>query len=405
MSGMKIDFNGLLYALSYALDCVEGELIGVSTGHAKRVAYISVKMGRALGMHQETLADLAACAVLHDNALTQYIAEEYRGPVADTSEAFKEPRLLRHCVLGEDNIKDFPFRTPVNTAVLYHHENADGSGPFHKKEGEIHPFAAIIHLGDLLDGTCCAGQYTPDLWARTVQYLDISRGRLFESGCVDAFYAAFDAAEMQGLARQVDERLWQEVPAMMQWYSYAQIKAVIEVFARITDYKSAFTGTHSLGVACKAAALGKYRHYNEDTVQQLYIAGALHDIGKMAVHNDILEKPGKLTTEEFADMKNHAAYTYRILSGIQGFEKITEWASLHHEKLDGSGYPFGKTAAQLDEKARLMACVDIYQALTEPRPYKDGMSHEKACAILDTMVLNNQIDGGIVEDIKLLFGG
>lgn len=405
MGGMKIDFNGLLYALSYALDCVEGELIGVSTGHSKRVAYMSVRMGQVLGLGQDELADLAACAVLHDNALTQYIAEEYRRPGSKAEPVQTIRPLGRHCVLGEENIRMFPFRTTVDTTILYHHENADGSGPFHKKEGEIHLFAALIHLGDLLDGACRVGQYTPDLWARACRYLNENRGRLFENACVEAFFKAFQPVDLETLGPRVDELLWQQVPSFTQWYSYEQIKAVIDVFAKITDYKSEFTGRHSLGVAKKAAAVAVYRQYDADTVNQLYIAGALHDIGKMAVHNDILEKPGKLTREEFANMKNHAWYTYRILSAVQGFEKITEWASLHHEKLDGSGYPFGRPAGQLDEQARLMACVDIYQALTEARPYKDGMSHERACGILDTMVENNQIDRGIVRDIKLLFGG
>ena len=76
----------------------------------------------------------------------------------------------------------------------------------------------------------------------------------------------------------------------------------------------------------------------------MYLAGALHDIGKMAVGNEILEKPDKLTDEEFDKMKNHAGYTYLMLSQVDGFEDIRDWAALHHEKLNGKGYPFGKTA-------------------------------------------------------------
>ena len=67
-----------------------------------------------------------------------------------------------------------------------------------------------------------------------------------------------------------------------------------------------------------------------------------------------------------------------ILSEIDDFEEIRDWAAFHHERLDGTGYPFGKSAAELNTQERLLACVDIYQALTESRPYKQGMSHEKA---------------------------
>ena len=93
----------------------------------------------------------------------------------------------------------------------------------------------------------------------------------------------------------------------------------------------------------------------------------------MAVGNEILEKPDKLTDDEFSTMKNHAGYTYLILSEVNDFEEIRDWAAFHHEKLNGKGYPFGKTADELNEQERMMACVDIYQALTEDRPYKKGL--------------------------------
>ena len=83
-----------------------------------------------------------------------------------------------------------------------------------------------------------------------------------------------------------------------------------------------------------------------------------HDIGKMAVGNEILEKPDKLTDDEFSKMKNHAGYTYLILSEVNDFEEIRDWAAFHHEKLNGEGYPFGKTAAELNEPERIMACID-----------------------------------------------
>ena len=84
--------------------------------------------------------------------------------------------------------------------------------------------------------------------------------------------------------------------------------------------------------------------------------------------------------------------------------EIVHWASYHHEKLDGSGYPFGKKAEELDFIDRLMACCDIYQALTEDRPYKDAMSHEKSIEIMRSMAVGNKIDSQIVEDMNKVFG-
>ena len=172
----------------------------------------------------------------------------------------------------------------------------------------------------------------------------------------------------------------------------------------IVDYKSSFTSRHSIGVAEKASLLAKYMGYDSITVQKMYLAGALHDIGKMAVGNEILEKPDKLTDDEFSKMKNHAGYTYLILSEVNDFEEIRDWAAFHHEKLNGKGYPFGKTADELNEQERMMACVDIYQALTEDRPYKKGLSHEKTCDILDDMAQKDFIDSDISKTIRECFG-
>ena len=143
----------------------------------------------------------------------------------------------------------------------------------------------------------------------------------------------------------------------------------------------------------------------QKTSEKMYLAGALHDIGKVAVGNEILEKPGRLTDEEFTIMKHHAAYTYYILSEIDDFEELRDWAAFHHERLDGTGYPFGKTAAELNTQERMMACIDIYQALTESRPYKQGMSHEKACEILWDMAKKGWLDETIVKQVEDCFRG
>lgn len=125
---MELDVLGLLGACSYALDCVEAELVHVTTFHAKRVAYMSVCTAEQFGVSGEALQDLAVCALLHDNALTQYLHEEFRGD-SSAAECLPElPHLGAHCVMGEENISALPFHTNVENIILYHHENADGSG-------------------------------------------------------------------------------------------------------------------------------------------------------------------------------------------------------------------------------------------------------------------------------------
>ena len=107
--------------------------------------------------------------------------------------------------------------------------------------------------------------------------------------------------------------------------------------------------------------------------------------------------------EEVKEMRNHVLYTYYILNRISGLQEITMWASAHHEKLNGKGYPFHLSGEQLFYPARMVACVDIYQALREPRAYKAEKSHESAVQIMKEMAQAGEIDPMIVDDLEKLF--
>lgn len=394
---MKLDVLGLIGACSYALDCVEAELVHVTNKHAKRVAYMSVCTAMQMGITGRKLQDLAVCALLHDNALTQYIQEEFHNDISHVDSIKELPHAGAHCVMGEQNIKDIPFYTDVKNVILYHHENADGSGPFGKKWNEIPLFARIIHMCDLLDMVCLRKAVDFETWKKISEFLSKIRGTVIDDECADAFMDAFTGVSVMNMEdSQIEKSLWGKVPREKIELTFEQIKNIAGFFARIVDYKSPFTSTHSIGVAECARKLSGYMGFDDETVQKMYLAGALHDIGKVAIGNDILEKPDRLTDEEFDTMKHHASYTYRILSDIDDFDEIRDWAAFHHERLDGTGYPFGKSADELNECERIMACVDIYQALTESRPYKKGMTHEKAIGILEDMAQKGWLDKNIV---------
>ena len=395
---MELDVLGLVAACSYALDCVETELVHVTSRHAKRVAYMSVCVAEQLGICGKDLQDLAVYALLHDNALTQYIQEELHSNLTDMKEL---PRIGVHCSIGEENIQGFPFHTDVKNVILYHHENADGSGPFGKKSEEVPLFSRIIHLCDLLDQACCRKAFTTETWEWAKDVLKRIRGTMVDEECAEALERIFSEEYFLSLGGKFEASLWNKVPRQKQELDFSQIKKLAGFFAKIVDYKSPFTSTHSIGVAERAEKLSRYMGFDEETVQKMYLAGALHDIGKVAVGNEILEKPDRLTDAEFAVMKHHAAYTYNILSEIDDFEEIRDFAAFHHERLDGTGYPFGKDASELNVQERMMACIDIYQALTESRPYKKGMSHERACEILKNMADKGWLDMDIIDKIEM----
>lgn len=403
---MEIDIIGLLSAFSFALDCVEAELIHVTSNHGKRVAYMSVCMAEKMGVSDDVLRDLAACALLHDNALTQYINEEFYNDISNidtlkvSSDDITPRQLGMHCIYGEKNLEKYPFKTGVKDVILYHHEEADGSGPFGKKWTEVPLFARLIHFSDMLDAFCKAQKFDEDVFNKAVYFIEKNKDKRFDSEVTKMFFDAFDKEEFSRLGDEhIEEYFWEKVPCEKSFYSFDVLKDLADLFAKIIDYKSEFTSRHSLGVAKTASKISEIMGYDKITCDKMYLAGALHDVGKIAIGNEILEKPARLTDEEFAKMKNHAGYTYMILSKVDGFEEIRDIAAFHHERLDGSGYPFGKRADELTTLQRIMACADIYQALTEKRPYKDGMDHDKACEILKDMADKNWIDKNITEVI------
>lgn len=403
---MEIDIIGLLSAFSFALDCVEAELIHVTSNHGKRVAYMSVCMAEKMGVSDDALRDLAACALLHDNALTQYINEEFYSDISNidtlkvSSDDITPRQLGMHCIYGEKNLEKYPFKTGVKDVILYHHEEADGSGPFEKKWTEVPLFARIIHFSDMLDAFCKAQKFDEDVFNKAVHFIEKNKDKRFDSEVTKMFFDAFDKEEFSRLGDEhIEEYFWEKVPCEKSFYSFNVLKDLADLFAKIIDYKSEFTSRHSLGVVRTASKISEIMGYDKVICDKMYLAGTLHDVGKIAIGNEILEKPARLTDEEFAKMKNHAGYTYMILSKVDGFEEIRDIAAFHHERLDGSGYPFGKRADELTTLQRIMACADIYQALTEKRPYKDGMDHDKACEILKDMADKNWIDKNITEVI------
>lgn len=398
---IRIYRNDLIYSISYALDFVEQDVVLVSDHHSKRVAYLAAAMGKRMGYSSECLLNLAACGALHDNALSEYQQKKLLVGQPLTPERFIK-NLAYHCTAGEENVSNLSFYNSVRGAVLYHHENADGSGPFGKTAAETPVFSQLIHIADTVDAQFDLSDMTPEKYNAVREFVTDETGKLYGEKIVSVFLNEFSTPERMRLdLTALDQRLQEELPEICAEYTPGQLVRLSGIFSKIIDYKSPFTCSHSSGIAEKARRLGAYYGWNEDTQAQLYLAGSVHDVGKLMVKSDILEKPGRLTEAEYHHIQNHAYGSYIVLHSIRGMEEISRWAYLHHEKLDGSGYPFGKTGAELNRKERLIACLDIYQALREERPYKPGYDHKKSVEILRSMADDGLIDAQIVEDIDI----
>jgi HD-GYP domain-containing protein (c-di-GMP phosphodiesterase class II) len=225
-------------------------------------------------------------------------------------------------------------------------------------------------------------------------------GSLYSTRAAETLLAILDEEMLLSLRdNRIIKTANRLIPPLTVDITSGAIMNLAEFITRIIDYKSEFTRRHSTQIAYKAWLMGGYYNYAPDLRAEFYLAAALHDFGKLATPTRILEKPGKLDNDEFRIITDHVRITYELLKGIVGLEELRDWAANHHEKLDGSGYPFGKKAEELDFNSRLMACIDIYQAVSEARPYHPQRNHRDTMEILYPMVQQGLLDPGIIRDM------
>lgn len=150
-----------------------------------------------------------------------------------------------------------------------------------------------------------------------------------------------------------------------------------EALANAIDAKDRYTHGHSARVALYSRKIAERAGYSKEQCGQVYYAALLHDIGKIGIHEDILNKEGKLSDEEFAEIKKHPVYGYQILSGIHQSPYLSIGAHYHHERYDGRGYPDGLAGEEIPEFARIISVADAYDAMTSSRSYREPISAEK----------------------------
>ncbi len=155
---------------------------------------------------------------------------------------------------------------------------------------------------------------------------------------------------------------------------------------------------HSVAVSVYITLFARYLELDRNVIEQLSVGAFLHDIGKIMIPDEILNKPGKLTEEEFTVMKTHANHSINIIEKTPNVSELSlEIAALHHEKLDGTGYPFQVKAENISQYGRMITICDIFDALTATRVYKKSFSHPKGFAILRELAQKNHLDVGLVE--------
>ncbi len=368
---VSVNLGNLVLSLSDAMDLASPQL----AQHQQRTAFIVAELGRAAGLPDGRLENAFIAALLHDVgalSLEEKIALHN----------WESDKTDEHCIRGQMLLQTVPWLEDAAMLVRFHHtERQRFEGPI----GSPLVFdSQLLFLADYLERLIDRDRYIlhqhEDILARIRRLagssVDPDMLDLIDALCVrEEFWLDLCSPRLYSI-------LLNEGPFRGTEIGLSRISLIAELFRNIIDFRSRFTATHSSGVATAGSLLSRIFGLTDLETTLMEVAGNFHDIGKLVIPNSILEKPGPLAKEEMALMKSHTYYTYSIINSIGGIKNIAEWAAYHHERLDGSGYPFHCKADELSTGARIIMAADMFTALAEDRPYRKGMSRGEITGIL-----------------------
>lgn len=385
---LNVSLNQFVFSLSQALDLINPAM----ADHHKRVAYIALRVAEAAGLTGKTKEDVVIAAALHD--IGTLPRQHTDGEVTPTSS-------LRSARFGYQLLRKFkPF--DKSASIVRFHWVDWGHGQNCEVEGEEVPLGShIVHLANCVNRL--VDRNRPILWQAgdICERIHGWRDGILMPSLVDAFLkvSSHDAFWLDLNASDLPSLMATRIPFSTIELDEDSLQDFAELLAQIIDFRSRFTATHSSGVAATAATLAQIFGFPESDCKRVQLAGYLHDLGKLAIPAEHLEKNGRLTEEEWMTVRSHPYFTYRILASINGMEDIAHWCGVHHERLCGTGYPFGANNARIPLEARILAVADIFTALAEDRPYRAGLDRQSVLEILGKMVDNFELDRKVVDSL------
>lgn len=383
----SINLGNLLLSFSDAIDLANPSV----SAHQMRVTFIAMEMAKEAKLSQKETEKIFIGALLHDAGA---LSPEEKTRIHNFED---EENVELHCKLGASLYETTPLLKPAAEIVRHHHKPWR---EWHTAIDDPNVFETqVLYLADHLERYIKRNEYILHQQKALIEKITSLSGSEIHPDVVDSFIATSKREEfwLDLVSPRLYSILLRRGPFVNVTIKGDEIFSIASFFRKLIDYKSHFTATHSTGVAEHAVALSEIFGLASSEVSSMKLAGYFHDIGKLAVPNTILEKPGKLTEDEFSVMRKHTYYTYDILKSIGGLGQIPEWAAFHHEKLDGTGYPFHIDKDELSTGSRIMAIADIFTALAEDRPYRKGMQKEEIEEILRGLAKNNEIDNNIVN--------
>ncbi|WP_354624352.1 HD domain-containing phosphohydrolase [Psychromonas sp. MME2] len=389
----NIDLRQMIMAIETAVS-----LVGMNdTNHGKRVAYIAVQFGNELGFSDRDLQYVFELGLLHDCGVST--AQMHSSLVNH----FDWQDAHIHCNIGYQLLHSFKPLAKFAVPILHHHTLWADLSNFDISIDDAR-MANLIFIADRIDVLAAAHYGTDILLAKAeiVQSIVSYSGRYFDPELVNAFQK-IERSEAFWIAledRHITRYTWDmgRLPCT-QSLTLEEIKYLALIMSYIVDQKSPFTAQHSVRVADLAKFIASSYGLSLQQCQKIEIAGLLHDLGKLHIPDNILEKHGALDVIERAIMNQHSYETYEILRHIEGLADIAQWAAFHHEGINGAGYPFHPKQSEISVEARILAVADVFQALVQQRPYRKGMKMEKVLTIISEQAESGKLDKEIVKHV------
>ena len=411
--------GSVLGALSHALDLTEGQ----PEGHCLRSAWIAHAIGVEIGLAGRAADDVyftALCKDLGCSSNAARICELYLADDLSFKRDFKLidgslssalrfvlshtgtgsqltervgaiVNILRNggeiarslietrCERGADIAARIGLSHDVQDGIRHLDEHWNGGGKASGLSGDTIPLpsriALLAQVADIFNVAQGHEAARREVRARANTWFDPTLVEAFEALPGDVWAALGEP--------DIEARVLALPPALHSDELDAdRLDAIANAFAQVVDAKSPFTANHSERVALYADMIAAELGMNEVERRVLRRGGLLHDLGKLGVSNDILDKNGRPTDEEWAAIRLHPVHGHRILSRVDAFQELAPLACSHHERLDGAGYPNGATAAILDLPTRILSVADVFDALSADRPYRSAMPLRKVFAVM-----------------------
>lgn len=427
-------------ALSHALDITEGQ----PEGHCVRCCWIGMNIADRMGLSDEQKWELYYTLLLKDLGCSSNAARICELYVTDDLEFKRDfkwvdgsmPQVLRfvlshtgvttglatrlqalagiltngddianelvltRCTRGADIARQLRFSEGVAAGIHALDEHWDGGGrPAGLAGDKIPLYAQICLLSQVVDiFNVAEDQHTAEAEIRK------RRGGWFSAELVDTFFAVAEEAQFWVTLNSADieTSVFALEPGNHEKIlDEAYLDDIAEAFGQIVDAKSPYTAGHSARVGLYTALLAESLDIPVARRQWLKRGALLHDVGKLGVSNSILDKPGKLDSDEWEAVKRHAAYTGSILGRIKAFDELARVSSSHHEKLDGTGYPLALKAAEITLETRIITTADIFDAITAERPYRGATPLDKTLQIMSENV-GTALDDRCFDHLKMI---